>query len=382
MSMTPAETTTRVTTAARAAVPGGAAGPVPGRLPSGLGMLMLLPDARVAGAVRALGRRISLLAPDVLAALPVTVSPALAARLYRHNGTPAGPGQVDSSWLGRRVFSRGPCVLVLVRTRAPVDDVSGLLAGCMGPTTAGTRPKGALREVAAYAHKGMSLLHTPDDAEQAWADLRLFLDPVLFDALLAGPRTPVTWDDLELLHAPVAPAVELTQRRFLQRVYAKSLTLLGVDARLAPWWRSAESPHRVARALWDGELDIADAPLPDPSALVPRARPADPLAAMSLRRAIGRRRDLAAVLAMAPGHSGAGRFAELALSVLTENGVVEGDWEEHMVLVGLTNPTHPGPPARPADAPAAREPAAGDGAAARPTTPARDRRPTRTQLGV
>ncbi|MGW0212199.1 hypothetical protein ACWDZ8_43135 [Streptomyces sp. NPDC003233] len=309
------------------------------QLPDGLGVLVLLPDARACGTVPALAQRLAFVAPRVVAALPVALTPALVARLYWHNAAAGVPDRVDGTWLGRRVFDHGSCVLLLLGAAPGVGGLSELLARWKGPSSAGTRTRGALREVAAFSHKGMSLLHTPDDAVQAWQDLRLLMAPELVDALLEDVAEPrVAWDDVALLHAPLAPAIDLSPTLFLQRVVAKSLALLGTDARLAPWWDGGETAREAARALWDGELAVAGASLPDPAELTARCKPADPLAAALQERTVRQRRELAEVLAMLRAGGRDGPFAEFACTVLKENGVVEGPWEEHMVLVSLVNP--------------------------------------------
>lgn len=188
----------------------------------------------------------------------------------------------------------------------------------------------------------MSVLHTPDDARQAREDARLFFPDELIDGALAGSaaaRRPAPgWDDVTLLMRPLALTADVSPELFLRRMLAKALTLLATDSALAPWWDAAQSPTAVARQLWDGALGPSVLRFPRPAVPEPAVDPRDPGAAARARRSLNHRRELATVLALiANGHTG-GDFAQYAVSVLVDNGLLPDPWEEHMALTTLTFP--------------------------------------------
>jgi hypothetical protein len=310
------------------------------RLPAGHGLLVLSPDAQLDGVVQRLADRLAVARCRITAAVPRQLEPSLVARMYRGNMGLTGDSRMEGSWLGRRLFQTGRSMVLLLHAPS-IADLPATLAAWKGPSAHGERGPGALRSVAEFTHKCMSLVHTPEDASQAATDAELLVGAELLDVVLLEPvdRT-VSWTDVRRSLTPVRPHAELSPDLFLGRVVAKALVDVMIDARLTAWspdWRGGSG--RVADALWSGQLDHRD--LRYGQGITARVTPGSPFAAAELTRLVDRRRHLVDVLRLIGAGDFGGRFAEYAADVLTDNGVLTDPWEKQLLLSVLTFPLTP-----------------------------------------
>ncbi|MEU3563674.1 hypothetical protein [Kitasatospora sp. NPDC006786] len=248
-------------------------------LPRNTAFVVVMPDTMAQDLWDALATRLGPLHLRVLAATSLILRPPLLSALYAH-GTfkQPRPGGAASGWLSYAVAELDASVAAVVRTPFDVDLV-GLLDAWKGPSAFGRRHPGDLRSVAPAAHRCYSLLHTPDDAEQAAKDVVTLLGEETLNEVLS-PDAPqrCRFDRLRRLRMPTGLRSATHPYDVVIRCVVRAAAVLSYDHATVPsreWTGfvdSAEcvrdelstvSPGSVAVAWWSAAAMLA-ARLPRP----------------------------------------------------------------------------------------------------------------------
>ncbi|MEU4776024.1 hypothetical protein [Micromonospora sp. NPDC023644] len=195
-------------------------------------MLLLLPDLMVTEAWPALWRRLAALQVDIVALTSAQLAPAQLATLYSGSAVkPHNRGRPVTS-LGWRIGGLDMSVPLVVRSRLPVDLV-GLLDQWKGPSGYGLRADGDLREVWPAANRCMSLLHSPDNRELMWRDVRLLFGTGTAERIRTGPAgAPVPAEAVSHLRMYLPMSQERHPYDIVVRTLIRGATLLAYDGRL------------------------------------------------------------------------------------------------------------------------------------------------------
>ncbi|MEH0973140.1 hypothetical protein V6U77_18640 [Micromonospora sp. CPCC 205546] len=154
-----------------------------GEWPGDLAVVVVLPDALLSGGVPRIGRILTELGARPVRVRSVRLDAADAVAFYR--GRPRSKTSVKGRQFGglltRRLFELDSSLVVLLRADGAGEGHGSLtrrLHDAKGPSAYLQQRPGSLRAASRFADRCLSLVHTPDDAEDAalTAD-RFFADP-------------------------------------------------------------------------------------------------------------------------------------------------------------------------------------------------------------
>lgn len=160
--------------------------------PDDLAVVVLLPDTLLSSGVQRLGEGLAALGARPVRARSVRLDAGHAAAFYR--GRPRSKssekGRRYGTVLTRRLFALDSSLVVLLKQHTDPGDGAGLsrrLHDLKGPSAYLQLRPGSLRALSRSSDRCLSLVHTPDDAEDAAATAALFFD---------APRATATVDNL------------------------------------------------------------------------------------------------------------------------------------------------------------------------------------------
>lgn len=316
------------------------------------GLLLLLPDLMVSGAWPALWQRLTALDVHAVAVTATKLSPATMARLYAGSTVKPQNGRRPATSLGWRIGTLDMSIPVVLRTPYEVD-LNRVLDRWKGASAYGRRGPGDLREVWPAANRCMSLVHSPDDTDQLWRDLRMLFGDRTAERLRTGPDTPPLPPDCVAwlrMYRPLAD--ERHPYDIVLRTMIRGLTLLAYDARGAGLLRDdLDGLIRTLLAL-RSTLDRTAADPERRGDLLPLlseglAGAHGPLAAAALRLGAGdtgghervwlaRRVALAGALDLLADPDGwCEQLAVEVTEVLDVNALVTDRWEQHLLGCAL-----------------------------------------------
>ncbi|WP_030816785.1 hypothetical protein [Streptomyces sp. NRRL F-2799] len=149
--------------------------------PDDLAIVVLLPDALLSGGVRRLGAHLDTLDAHPVRVRSVRLDASHAASFYR--GRPRSKssekGRIFGGVLTRRLFALDSSLVVLLRRHKDAGDRSSLsqrLHDLKGPSAYLQQQPGSLRALSRSSDRCLSLVHTPDDAEDAASTAALFFN--------------------------------------------------------------------------------------------------------------------------------------------------------------------------------------------------------------
>ncbi|MEV8537104.1 hypothetical protein [Streptomyces sp. NPDC051211] len=149
--------------------------------PDDLAVVVLLPDTLLAGGIPALGESLAALGARPARVRSVRLDPGHAAAFYR--GRPRSKssekGRRFGSILTRNLFALDSSLVVLLRQHTdPAEEgsLSRRLHDLKGPSAYLQLRPDSLRALSRTSDRCLSLVHTPDDAEDAAATAALFFD--------------------------------------------------------------------------------------------------------------------------------------------------------------------------------------------------------------
>ena len=151
--------------------------------PGDLAVVVLLPDVLISGGVSKIGKALTGHGIRPVRARSVYLDATDAVAFYRgrSRSKSSAKGQRFGGLLTRRLFELDNSLVVLLRGTAPGDGPGSLaryLHDLKGPSAYLQQRPGSLRATSRFADRCLSLMHTPDDDEEAGqtAD-RFFADP-------------------------------------------------------------------------------------------------------------------------------------------------------------------------------------------------------------
>ncbi|WP_113704619.1 hypothetical protein [Nonomuraea lactucae] len=222
-------------------------------LPRNTAFVVVMPDAMAQDLWGALATRMGPLRLQVLAASSLVLRPPLLSALYAH-GTfkQPRPGRATSSWLSHAAAELDSSVAAVVRTPFDVD-LPGLLDAWKGPSTFGRRRPGDLRSVAPAAHRCHSVLHTPDNAEQAAKDVVALLgEETLEEVVSSDAPERCRFDRLRRLRMPSELRAAPHPYDVVIRCLVRAAAVLAYDHATVPsreWTEFADLTERVRDEL-------------------------------------------------------------------------------------------------------------------------------------
>lgn len=160
--------------------------------PDDLAVVVLLPDTLLSMGVQRLGEGLDALGARPVRARSVRLDAGHAAAFYRgrQRSKSSEKGRRYGTVLTRRLFALDSSLVVLLKQHTDPGDGTGLsrrLHDLKGPSAYLQLRPGSLRALSRSSDRCLSLVHTPDDAEDAAATAALFFD---------APRAPDTADNL------------------------------------------------------------------------------------------------------------------------------------------------------------------------------------------
>lgn len=314
-------------------------------------LVAVLPDMVQHGVWDALGRRLATAAVEIVATTVTRVSPDDVIRLYAGNRKDSSSlRRPESTNLSIELFSLDATVPVVLRTRLPGVDLVDIIARWKGQSAYGRRRPGDLRSVAPSADRCLSLLHAPDDRMGLRHDGRVLFGPVFDQLVERGPDRSIDMAAVSRLRHHCPPGQAPHPWDILLRSIVRSLTLLAVDAHLAP----SEEAAAVAAELESLRLTVAStrprqtrtevvAALRTAQVLVGRVPPpavrcfdGDPLIQARYEALGHRRRELhRAVDLVTRPDLFAGSLADHLEATLLANHLVLDPWERHRLKAAV-----------------------------------------------
>lgn len=298
-------------------------------MPSGIGLVVILPDAVRLRLVPAIG--------DYLGSrrlVPVGVrSVALSARdteaMYggQLRSKTSGSGRRHGPVLTSRLFSLDNSLVVLLRGEAGTD-VPRVVHDLKGPSSYLQRRPGSLRMLSSVEDRCMSLVHTPDDARQTAEHARHFFpgqalpgDDVIDWDLVADCRSLSTPDPAASRYAVLAALLlRVVSVCTAHGLVAEQAEPLGYARKLLREWLA--TPPMAGRAEHERFTDAM------------REVAVLGIHASSCRGAAETARRLVEVLAHPDGYGF--ELADEVLAHLAELSLLVTDFEEHWLRVLLT----------------------------------------------
>ena len=226
--------------------------------------LLLTPDFCYHGDVLLLKHVLNSLSADVIAAVPLEISPPDVTEMYE--GRVSHKDRVrnsDNIWLSRRLYGLGVSLYLLLRgnVRDGVDPLLERVRQIKGSSIRSEAAAGTLRSMSSLVDRCFSLVHSPDDEEGMRHDLQIALGSGLEAYAFSGSAEPVpTWEYL----LPARPAISRNPLSIIPDLIARVAILIAGDiwgererAKLAAKLALASLDHIEAEAISKIEVVIS-----------------------------------------------------------------------------------------------------------------------------